>query len=144
MNVKQGALVAAMLLSAGPTVLRAQQEHPADTSHAAQDELIARGRADGDSVARTLGRKRWLTGGFVGGALTAWVGLGIAVAIAQRPTHLTAKRRAQIASAPPEYQSAFEAAYRRKWKSRRTHAAALGGVLGTALLIGLYKAAGGF
>ena len=53
-----------------------------------------------------------------------------------------ADRRVEIAAQPPTYQSAYEAGYGEKLKSKRKGAALGGGLLGTAALVLIVLSAG--
>ena len=137
-------LVLAILF--GASSLLAQQAQPSGVTQAGANssEVMAKGRLDGTTAARSVGTGGWMAGGVVTGLFTGLIGTAVIWAVAgSSDVTVPADRRLLIANEPATYQQSFEGGFGEKLNSKRKAAALGGGLLGTAALVLLVVSAGG-
>ena len=107
----------------------------------ASNDTMAAGLLDGEALAESQGTGGNLGAGLGIGVLTGLIGTGIGYFVIG-PSPLSAEAIQRSANKTADYQLGLKTGWERKTKSKKRNAFLAGGLLGTAVWIAIYSAAG--
>jgi hypothetical protein len=138
------AIVVASLVFSGTRVAHAQTvpATPASSVEAGQsNDTMAAGLLDGETLAESQRTGGNLGAGLGVGVLTGLIGTGIGYFVVG-PSPLSADAAQRSAGKSADYQLGLKTGWEKKTKSKKRNAFLAGGLLGTAVWIAIYSAAG--